>query len=72
MPEAGQPQRPTLRPHEHQVVGMPKAGQLLGQGLDHDPGEPDTAVTGSGPGRPEMQVAADLGDDLHDLDHPLV
>ena len=47
-----------------------RAYQLLGQGLDHDPGEPDPPVASSGLGRPEMQVAADLGDDLDDLDHP--
>jgi hypothetical protein len=35
-------------------------------------GSPDTAVASSGLGRPEMQVAADLGDDLHDLDHPVL
>ena len=72
MPEPGQPQRATLRSYEHQVVGGPRTGQLLGQGLDHDPGEPDTPVASSGLGRPEMQVAADLGDDLSDLDHPML
>jgi hypothetical protein len=35
-------------------------------------GSPDTPVASSGLGRPEMQVAADLGDDLHDLDHPVL
>jgi hypothetical protein len=42
MPETGQTQRPTLRTHKYQVVSGPGMGQLLGQGLDHDPGEPDT------------------------------
>jgi hypothetical protein len=61
-----------LRTHEHQVVSRPRTSQLLGQGFDHDPGEPDPPVASSGLGRPEMQVATDLGDDLHHLDHPTV
>jgi hypothetical protein len=59
-----------LRTHEHLIIGRPRTGQLLGQGLDHDAGEPDTPVARSGLGRPELQVAADLGDDLRHLDHP--
>jgi hypothetical protein len=68
----GQPQRPTLRTREHQVSGGPRVAQLLGQGLDHDPGGADTPVASSGLGRPERHVAADLGEDLHDLDHPVL
>jgi hypothetical protein len=56
MPEGGQPQRPTLRTHKHQIVGGPGTGQQVGQGLDHDPGEPDPPIASSGLGRPEMQI----------------
>ena len=69
MPESSQPQRAAVRAHEHRVVGGPRTGQLVGECLDHDAGEPDAPVAGSGLGRPELQVAADLGDDLRDLDH---
>jgi len=55
MPESGQPQHPTLRTHEHQVIGGPRTGQLLGQGLDNDPGEPDTPVAGPGLGGPKCR-----------------
>ena len=70
MPESGQPERATLRANEHQVVGGPRTGELLGQRLDHDAGKPDAPVAGSGLGGPEVQVAAYLRDDLRDLDHP--
>src|ERR687897_726341 len=36
------------------------------------PGEPRHADSRPGSWRTEIQVATDLGDDLHDLDHPLV
>jgi hypothetical protein len=62
--------RPTLRTHKHQIVGGPGTGQQVGQGLDHEPGEPDTPIASSGLGRPEMQITADPRDDLHDKDDP--
>jgi hypothetical protein len=42
---------------------------VLGECLDHDAGEPDSPVAGSGLGRPKMQVAAYLRDDLSYVDH---
>jgi hypothetical protein len=38
MPECGQPRRSTLRTHEHQVLGGPGTAQLVGQRLNHGPG----------------------------------
>jgi hypothetical protein len=72
IPESGQPQRPTLRAHEHQIVGAPRTDELFSERLDYNAGEPDAPVASSGFRRPETQVAADLGDDLHYLDHPQV
>jgi hypothetical protein len=42
-----------------------------GQLLDHGAGEPDGAAAGAGLGWPYPQAAANLGDDLGDLDRAL-
>jgi hypothetical protein len=58
MPECGQPQRPTLGTHKYQVIGGPRADQLLGKGLDHHTWQPDTPVAGPAscpPGRGQAQ-----------------
>jgi hypothetical protein len=72
MPESGQMQRPTLRPHEHQVLGGPRPGPDARQGPRPRPGGARHAGSRPGSWAARMQIAADLGDDLHHLDHPLV
>jgi hypothetical protein len=57
-----------MRAGEHQLLGRARPGHALGQRLNHEPRQTNHPPAGAGLGRPEMQVAPRLGDDLDHLD----
>ena len=61
---------PTLRSREDECLRVVRVGQVRGQLLDHEPGQPDRAPAGPGLGRPDVQHAPDLNHDLGHLDRP--
>jgi hypothetical protein len=56
--------RPVPYNDEHQILGRARPRHPLGQGVDHQPRQADDPPTGAGLGRPEVQPALRLGDDL--------
>jgi single-strand DNA-binding protein len=64
------PQRPTLGCREHEGVRVARPGQVRGQLLDHEPGQPNRAPAGPGLEWPDVQHASDLDHDLGHLDGP--